>query len=47
VAKLAGLAFAGVGLAHFTNPQLFDDITKQAFPHDTRTHLESSAIRSR
>ncbi len=23
-AKLAGLAVAGVGLAHFTSPQLFD-----------------------
>ena len=39
MAKLAGLALAGVGVAHFTSPQLFDDITKQAFPHDTRTDL--------
>ena len=39
MAKLAGLAVAGVGLAHFTSPQLFDAITKQAFPQDTRTHL--------
>ena len=39
VAKLAGLAVAGVGVAHFTSPRLFDDITKQAFPRDTRRHL--------
>jgi hypothetical protein len=30
VAKFAGLAVAGVGLAHFTSPQLFGSITKQA-----------------
>jgi uncharacterized membrane protein len=39
VAKLAGLAVAGVGLAHFTSPQLFDGMTKQAFPRDSRQHL--------
>ncbi len=39
MAKLAGLALAGVGVAHFTSPRLFDDITKQAFPRDTRRHL--------
>ena len=39
VAKLVCLAFAGVGVAHFTSPRLFDDITKQAFPRDTRRHL--------
>ncbi len=38
-AKLGGLAVAGAGLAHFTSPQLFDGITKQAFPRDTRKHL--------
>ena len=38
-AKLAGLAIAGVGVAHFTSPRLFDGITKQAFPRDTRRHL--------
>jgi len=38
-AKFAGLAVAGVGLAHFTSPQLFDGITKQAFPRDSRQHL--------
>lgn len=39
MAKFAGLALAGVGVAHFTNPQLFDGMTKQAFPRDTRKHV--------
>jgi uncharacterized membrane protein len=39
VAELAGLAMAGIGIAHFVKPELFDDITAQAFPRDTRTHL--------
>ena len=34
-AKFAGLSVAAVGVAHFTSPQLFDDITKQAFPPAT------------
>jgi uncharacterized membrane protein len=38
-AKLGGLAVAGVGLAHFTSPQLFDGITKQAFPRNSRQYL--------
>jgi uncharacterized membrane protein len=38
-AKFVGLAVAGVGLAHFTSPQLFDGITKQAFPRNSRQHL--------
>ena len=39
MAKLAGLAIAGVGVAHFVKPESFDDITAQAFPRDTRKHL--------
>ena len=39
MAKFAGLALAGAGVAHFTSPQLFDDITRQAFPRDTRKHV--------
>ncbi len=39
MAKFAGLALAGVGVAHFTTPQLFDGMTKQAFPRDTRKHV--------
>ena len=38
-AKLVGLGIAGVGLAHFTSPQLFDSITQQAFPRNSRQHL--------
>lgn len=39
VAKVTGLAVAGAGVAHFVNPAIFDDITKQAFPRDTRKHV--------
>ena len=39
VAKFAGLAVAGAGVAHFVSPEFFDDITGQAFPRDTRTHV--------
>ena len=39
MAKLAGLAVAGCGVAHFVKPELFDDITAQAFPRDTRKHV--------
>jgi uncharacterized membrane protein len=39
LARVAGLAVAGVGLSHFTSPQLFDGITKQAFPRNSRQHL--------
>jgi uncharacterized membrane protein len=38
-ARLAGLAVAGIGLSHFTSPQLFDGVTKQAFPRNSRQHL--------
>jgi uncharacterized membrane protein len=37
-ATFAGLALAGVGLAHFTSPQLFDSVTSQAFPRNSRQH---------
>jgi len=39
LAKFAGLAVAGVGLSHFTSPQLFDGITKSAFPRTTRQRV--------
>jgi uncharacterized membrane protein len=39
LAKFAGLAVAGVGLSHFTSPQLFDEITKSAFPRNTRQRV--------
>ncbi len=38
-ARLTGLAVAGVGLAHFTSPQLFEPITTAAFPRRTRQHV--------
>jgi uncharacterized membrane protein len=38
-AKLAGLGVAGVGLAHFVSPQMFDSLTRQAFPRNTRQHI--------
>jgi uncharacterized membrane protein len=39
LAKFAGLVVAGVGLSHFTSPQLFDGITKSAFPRNTRQRV--------
>ena len=39
VAQLAGLGLAGVGLAHFVRPQLFESITVAAFPRNTRQHI--------
>ncbi|OBK34748.1 hypothetical protein A5658_10865 [Mycobacterium sp. 1245111.1] len=39
LARFSGLALAGAGLAHFTNPALFEPITKSAFPRNTRQHL--------
>ena len=38
LATIAGLGLAGVGVAHFVSPQLFDSTTAQAFPRDTRRH---------
>jgi len=38
-ATLAGLGLAGLGAAHFVRPELFDGLTQQAFPRDTRKHL--------
>lgn len=39
LARFAGLGMAGVGLAHFTSPQLFESITEPAFPRGTRQHI--------
>lgn len=39
LAKLTGLALAGAGIAHFAKPAMFDNVTKQAFPRDTRKHV--------
>jgi uncharacterized membrane protein len=37
--QLTGLGLAGIGLAHFVNPQMFDSLTRQAFPRNTRQHI--------
>jgi uncharacterized membrane protein len=37
--RIAGLAVAGAGLAHFVAPQAFQSLTEQAFPENTRRHL--------
>lgn len=39
---LAGLAVAGAGVAHFVAPQLFEGITKSAFPKDTDRHIKTN-----
>lgn len=37
--KLAGLGLAGTGVSHFVKPQLFESITKPAFPENTQKHI--------
>lgn len=39
---LAGLSLVGAGLAHFVAPQLFEPITKPAFPRDTARHIKTN-----
>jgi uncharacterized membrane protein len=39
---LVGLALAGTGVAHFVRPELFEGITKSAFPQDTDRHLKTN-----
>jgi uncharacterized membrane protein len=39
---LLGLAVAGTGVAHFVRPELFEGITKSAFPQDTDRHLKTN-----
>lgn len=39
LAQLTGLAVAGTGVVHFVKPEVFEDITRQAFPRDTRRHV--------
>lgn len=38
-ATVGGLALAGTGVAHFVVPQLFEGMTKPAFPNNTRQHV--------
>lgn len=37
--RLAGIALAATGLAHFAKPQLFESITAPAFPERTSAHI--------
>ncbi|MGV0795218.1 hypothetical protein [Mycolicibacterium sp. XJ1819] len=37
-AQLVGLGVAGIGLAHFVRPQMFESMTAQAFPDNIRQH---------
>ncbi len=37
---LVGLTLAGTGVAHFVRPELFEGITKSAFPKDTARYLK-------
>jgi uncharacterized membrane protein len=39
---LAGLVLAGTGVTHFVRPQVFEGITKTAFPRDTDRHLKTN-----
>ena len=39
VARSSGLAIAGLGLAHFTSPRMWEPITQTAFPRNTRQHI--------
>jgi uncharacterized membrane protein len=36
---LGGFVLAGTGLVHFAKPELFESITKSAFPRRTRQHI--------
>jgi uncharacterized membrane protein len=36
---LAGLAMAGIGVAHFVRPEAFEQVTATAFPENTEQHL--------
>lgn len=38
-ATVAGLALAGTGLSHFVVPQVYEGLTKSAFPTNTRQHV--------
>ena len=37
--KIAGLGLAGIGVSHFVKPQLFEAMTKPAFPENTQQHI--------
>jgi uncharacterized membrane protein len=39
---LVGLVVGGTGVAHFVRPELFEGITKSAFPQDTDRHIKTN-----
>ena len=39
---LTGVSLVGAGLAHFVAPQLFESMTKPAFPRDTARHIRTN-----
>jgi uncharacterized membrane protein len=38
--RLAGIALAGTGALHFARPQLFEPMTKIAFPENTQQWIQ-------
>ncbi|VEG51464.1 membrane protein [Mycolicibacterium aurum] len=38
-ASIGGLALAATGVSHFVAPQVYEGITKAAFPTNTRQHV--------
>ena len=38
-ATIAGILLAVTGLSHFVAPHLYEDLTKAAFPTNTRQHV--------
>ncbi|MCV7014766.1 hypothetical protein [Mycolicibacterium madagascariense] len=40
VPSVLGVALAGTGAAHFVRPDLFEGVTKAAFPKDTARYLK-------
>ncbi|MFT4048412.1 MAG: hypothetical protein QM648_01080 [Solirubrobacterales bacterium] len=40
--KLLGLVIAATGIAHFIQPDLFRDMTKVAFPHNTDQAIQQN-----
>ena len=38
-ASIAGLALAATGLSHFVVPQVYEGVTKSAFPTNTRQYV--------
>ena len=47
VARFSGLAIAGLGLAHFTSPRMWEPITKTAFPRNTVSTSTPTAVSKR